>query len=79
MVILRLIRIYFLVFIFILFQVSRALGDFIFKDVPSLPAIAQKVSAEAEIRCEQRSSSDEFLIIACDGIWDVMSNEVISH
>ena len=57
--------------------VSRALGDFYYNDPPSLPADQQKVSAEAEIRIHERCDADEFLILACDGIWDVMTNEVI--
>jgi len=55
--------------------VSRALGDFNFKDTPHLPDHAQKVSAEADITILPRSDEDEFLLLACDGIWDVASCE----
>jgi protein phosphatase 1B len=56
--------------------VSRAVGDFCYKEVTHLPAAKQKVSVEPEIKIEARQPGDEFLILACDGIWDVMSNEV---
>jgi len=55
--------------------VSRALGDFDYKRRSDLPAAAQQVSAEPDIRIEERSPDDEFLVIACDGIWDVMTND----
>ena len=35
--------------------VSRALGDFVYKDSPQLPAHAQKVSAEADLHVIPRS------------------------
>ncbi|EGD78237.1 hypothetical protein PTSG_09303 [Salpingoeca rosetta] len=55
--------------------VSRALGDFVYKDVDALPAEKQKVSPEPDMTTFERSEKDEFLVLACDGIWDVMSNE----
>ena len=56
--------------------VSRALGDFQYKDRPDLKPEQQKVSPEPECRVHVRNlASDQALIIACDGIWDVMSNE----
>lgn len=35
----------------------------------------QLVSPEPEIYVERRQDDDEFLVLACDGIWDVMTNE----
>jgi protein phosphatase 1B len=35
----------------------------------------QLVSPEPEITVQAREQSDEFLVLACDGIWDVMNNE----
>jgi len=56
--------------------VSRALGDFSYKMQDHLPAVSQQVSPEAEITIRERSrDDDDFLILACDGIWDVFSNE----
>ena len=35
----------------------------------------QKVSPEPDIVIYPRKESDELLVVACDGIWDVMSND----
>ena len=58
--------------------VSRALGDFDYKRVAGLPCTEQLVSAEPELSCIERSPDDEFLVLACDGIWDVMSNQEVA-
>lgn len=55
--------------------VSRALGDFDYKNVKNKGQCEQLVSPEPEIFCQIREDADEFLVLACDGIWDVMSNE----
>ncbi|CAH1127418.1 unnamed protein product [Ceutorhynchus assimilis] len=56
--------------------VSRALGDFEYKNVKGRGPCEQLVSPEPEIFVQDRDERlDEFLVLACDGIWDVMSNE----
>lgn len=55
--------------------VSRALGDFEYKNVQGKGQCEQLVSPEPEIFVEERSDKDEFIVLACDGIWDVMTNE----
>lgn len=56
--------------------VSRALGDFEYKCVEGRGPCEQLVSPEPEVYvCERNSEKDEFVVLACDGIWDVMSNE----
>lgn len=56
--------------------VSRALGDFEYKSVEGKGPTEQLVSPAPEIFIEaRRPEEDEFLVLACDGIWDVMSNE----
>ncbi len=54
--------------------VSRALGDFQYKRKDQIP-IEQKVSCVPDIRVELRTAEDDILLLACDGLWDVMSNE----
>lgn len=55
--------------------VSRALGDFEYKQVEGKGPCEQLVSPEPEIYAEERHEDDEFIVLACDGIWDVMTNE----
>ena len=54
---------------------SRALGDFEFKQNNNLPAEQQIVTADPDIISHTSTSEDEFLIIACDGIWDVLKSQ----
>ncbi|XP_062180910.1 protein phosphatase 2C 51-like isoform X2 [Phragmites australis] len=46
---------------------SRSIGDYYLKPY---------VSAEPEVTVVDRTDQDEFLILASDGLWDVVSNEV---
>jgi len=57
--------------------VSRALGDYEYKDRPDLGPEDQKISANADMKVLPRMDKDNFFVMACDGIWDVMSNEQI--
>ena len=57
--------------------VSRALGDFEYKMEPKLSPTEQLVSPEPDVSCLERENNDEFLLLACDGVWDVMSNEEV--
>ncbi|EYU45471.1 hypothetical protein MIMGU_mgv1a008875mg [Erythranthe guttata] len=52
--------------------VTRALGDWYMK----LPfGSASPLTAEPEFQWTLLTDEDEFLIIGCDGIWDVLSNQ----
>ncbi|XP_024938916.1 protein phosphatase 1B isoform X2 [Cephus cinctus] len=56
--------------------VSRALGDYEYKNVEGRGPCEQLVSPEPEIFVRDRDDEhDEFLVLACDGIWDVMNNK----
>ncbi|XP_041950441.1 protein phosphatase, Mg2+/Mn2+ dependent, 1Ab isoform X3 [Alosa sapidissima] len=56
--------------------VSRALGDFDYKCVHGKGPTEQLVSPEPEVyEIERSDAEDEFVVLACDGIWDVMGNE----
>lgn len=55
--------------------VSRGLGDFTFKGHSDLPHHKQKVIYEPDVLVYPRDGqNDEFVVLACDGIWDVVSN-----
>ena len=53
------------------------LGDFDYKRVPGFGPFEQLISPEPEISDWVRTPSDEFVVLACDGVWDVMSNKDI--
>ena len=53
-------------------SVSRALGDWDMKLPKGAPS---PLIAEPEFRQVVLTEDDEFLIIGCDGIWDVMSSQ----
>lgn len=56
--------------------VSRTFGDFAYKQRADLPASEQKVSNIPDTMLHKRiDTEDEFLVLACDGLWDVFSNE----
>lgn len=57
---------------------SRAIGDFDFKRSPYFPPEEQIVTAYPDVIEHQLTADDEFLILACDGIWDCfLSQEVV--
>ncbi|KAI6239038.1 PPM-type phosphatase domain-containing protein [Aphelenchoides fujianensis] len=59
---------------------SRALGDFVFKNNTTLPAEEQIVTALPDVLEMDLVEDHEFIILACDGIWDVVSNQrAVNH
>ena len=56
---------------------SRALGDFEFKQNTGLPAEEQIVTADPQIITHEITGEEEFLVLACDGIWDCLSNQQV--
>ncbi|XP_030382336.1 protein phosphatase 1B [Scaptodrosophila lebanonensis] len=57
--------------------VSRALGDFDFKSDALRTPCDQLVSPEPDVTTRERIEKDEFLVVACDGIWDVMTSDEV--
>eukprot|EP00658_Telonema_sp_P-2_P067140 TRINITY_DN5607_c0_g1_i1.p1 TRINITY_DN5607_c0_g1~~TRINITY_DN5607_c0_g1_i1.p1 ORF type:complete len:222 (-),score=38.72 TRINITY_DN5607_c0_g1_i1:297-962(-) len=79
--------------------VSRALGDFRFKQNLGRGQLGQIVSPEPDlevhhstlgasssspypnnhhVEVHERTEQDEFLVLACDGIWDVMTSQEVT-
>lgn len=56
---------------------SRAIGDFEFKQNPTLPAELQAVTCDPDVIEHTISPEDEFFVLACDGIWDCMTNQQV--
>lgn len=57
---------------------SRALGDFVFKPA-ALEHEAQGVTCFPSVTVRRRDrDNDDFLVVACDGIWDCLRNEEVA-
>lgn len=57
-------------------NLSRAIGDLKYKSIKDLAAKDQIITAEPDILIQSRDKEkDEFIIIACDGVWDCMTNQ----
>ena len=56
---------------------SRAIGDYEFKNNTSLSPEEQMVTANPEITVTEIREGDEYIVLACDGIWDCMTNEEV--
>ncbi|KIW70908.1 hypothetical protein PV04_03139 [Phialophora macrospora] len=56
---------------------SRAIGDFEFKKSADLSPEQQIVTAFPDVITHEISPDDEFLVIACDGIWDCQSSQAV--
>ncbi|XP_037947246.1 probable protein phosphatase CG10417 [Teleopsis dalmanni] len=58
-------------------NLSRAIGDHAYKMNEALPAEEQMISALPEIKKLIIGSEDEFMVLACDGIWNFMTSEEV--
>uniref|UniRef100_T1IP45 protein-serine/threonine phosphatase n=1 Tax=Strigamia maritima TaxID=126957 RepID=T1IP45_STRMM len=56
---------------------SRALGDFVFKKNEKKRPEEQIVTAYPDVTVEDVTPNHEFIVLACDGIWDVMTNQEV--
>jgi serine/threonine protein phosphatase PrpC len=59
-----------------LLGVSRSFGDFAFKaDRGSVPS--KQVVTVTPAQCQQRVEVGEFVVLASDGVWDIMSSQAV--
>ena len=64
---------------------SRGLGDFEYKNVKDVSDTIkftpnrQYVSSEPDVFYSPRDAHDKFVILACDGVWDVVKNEDVKE
>lgn len=56
-------------------NLSRSIGDLKYKQVPGISPARQMITAEPDIKQVELNPDDEFIILACDGIWDCLTNE----
>ena len=51
------------------------MGDFEYKSNGALDFTQQMVTVDPEVRSVARQANDDFIILACDGIWDCLTSE----
>ncbi|XP_041993123.1 probable protein phosphatase 2C 21 [Salvia splendens] len=56
-------------------NLSRAIGDMEFKQNKFLPVEKQIVTADPDVNTVELTDEDEFIVVACDGIWDCLSSQ----
>lgn len=54
---------------------SRAFGDFMFKENEKLTPKEQAVTAWPDVIELNRTPEADMIVVACDGIWDCVSND----
>lgn len=58
-------------------NLSRAIGDHAYKMKKDLPAQEQMISAQPDIKKITITDEDEFMILACDGIWNSLNSQQV--
>lgn len=57
---------------------SRAFGDFAFKSRAELPQEQQMITVKPDVVVRDLDPDLQFVVLACDGIWDVLSNQEVA-
>lgn len=55
-------------------SLSRAIGDLAYKQNKDLSVEAQAITCVPDVTRRNRSNKDSYLLVACDGVWDVLSS-----
>lgn len=58
-------------------NLSRAIGDHFYKRNKALPPEDQMISALPDIKVLTLNEEHDFMVIACDGIWNVLSSQEV--
>ena len=56
-------------------NLSRSLGDLKYKQSECLSKAHQMITAEPDVMVVDLLPDDRFIILACDGVWDCLSNQ----
>ena len=56
-------------------NLSRSIGDLEYKKNNSIPQKDQMITAYPEVRIENLNERDQFMILACDGVWDMLTSQ----
>lgn len=58
-------------------NLSRAIGDHFYKRNKALPPEEQMISAMPDVKVLTLNEEHDFMVIACDGIWNVLSSQEV--
>ncbi|BFZ16813.1 hypothetical protein BsWGS_19852 [Bradybaena similaris] len=58
-------------------NLSRAIGDHVYKRRKDLPPEEQMITALPDVETTELCNKDQFIVIACDGIWNYMSSQEV--
>ncbi|XP_051235520.1 protein phosphatase 1G isoform X2 [Dicentrarchus labrax] len=58
-------------------NLSRAIGDHFYKRNKALPPEEQMISAMPDVKVLTLNEDHDFMVIACDGIWNVLSSQEV--
>lgn len=58
-------------------NLSRAIGDHFYKRNKALPPEDQMISAMPDVKILTLNEEHDFMVIACDGIWNVLSSQEV--
>uniref|UniRef100_A0A672L8A1 protein-serine/threonine phosphatase n=1 Tax=Sinocyclocheilus grahami TaxID=75366 RepID=A0A672L8A1_SINGR len=58
-------------------NLSRAIGDHFYKRNKALPPEEQMISSLPDVKVLTLNEDHEFMVVACDGIWNVMSSQEV--
>nr|XP_020445684.1 protein phosphatase 1G isoform X1 [Monopterus albus]XP_020445686.1 protein phosphatase 1G isoform X1 [Monopterus albus]XP_020445687.1 protein phosphatase 1G isoform X1 [Monopterus albus] len=58
-------------------NLSRAIGDHFYKRNKALPPEDQMISAMPDVKVLTLNEDHDFMVIACDGIWNVLSSQEV--
>jgi len=56
-------------------NLSRSLGDLEYKQNKRLPPEDQMITANPDVFIETLTDDCDFMIVACDGVWDCKTNQ----
>jgi serine/threonine protein phosphatase PrpC len=56
-------------------NLSRSIGDLKYKQSTEASPADQMITAQPDVRRFELAADDEFMVLACDGIWDCMTNQ----
>lgn len=56
-------------------NLSRSIGDLEYKQDPQLNVDQMMVTVIPEIKVQKMTPNNEFIVVACDGIWDCLTSQ----